>query len=414
MKHTRGYIRLLVLFAFLALCGAGEASAQVPLDRYRSAKTFVRSGLMPKPDSLAKNHLTDSLLLMRVDSLLQDSTLRDSLLRSGIDSLRLRDSLAARLHPQFVPDSALLLKTDSLPAALGAPDSLAGRKDLRPRRDTISLSGVSWISLVAPGFGQIYNKQYWKLPILYGTVGAGLTLFFHENNTYKPLKRQYNALLENGTARTEELDDVQSRMIRSNTRRQIYLGLTVASYLYFLGDAAVNYRYDASPVKKATTLATIFPGAGQVYNKSYWKLPFVVGGLATTIYTIDWNNRGYTRFKKAYSDRSAYDKALEEHQKDPEHHPDPPVAKGEFGTKYSAEFLKNLKDNYRRNRDLCIIITAGLYVLQIIDAHVDAHLKSYDISDDLSVEFTPAVNYVYSPTVGGHRPTFGFNFNLNF
>ena len=99
MKHTRGYIRLLVLFAFLALCGAGEASAQVPLDRYRSAKTFVRSGLMPKPDSLAKNHLTDSLLLMRVDSLLQDSTLRDSLLRSGIDSLRLRDSLAARLHP---------------------------------------------------------------------------------------------------------------------------------------------------------------------------------------------------------------------------------------------------------------------------------------------------------------------------
>lgn len=65
-----------------------------------------------------------------------------------------------------------------------------------------------------------------------------------------------------------------------------------------MGDAAVNYRYDASPVKKATTLATIFPGAGQVYNKSYWKLPFVVGGLATTIYTIDWNNRGYQRFKK--------------------------------------------------------------------------------------------------------------------
>ena len=106
MKHTRGYIRLLVLFAFLALCGAGEASAQVPLDRYRSAKTFVRSGLMPKPDSLAKNHLTDSLLLMRVDSLLQDSTLRDSLLRSGIDSLRLRDSLAApAIRPRLGPAS---------------------------------------------------------------------------------------------------------------------------------------------------------------------------------------------------------------------------------------------------------------------------------------------------------------------
>lgn len=103
------------------------------------------------------------------------------------------------------------------------------------------------ISLVAPGFDRSTTSNIGSLPILYGTVGAGLTLFFHENNTYKPLKRQYNALLENGTARTEELDDVQSRMIRSNTRRQIYLGLTVASYLYFLGDAAVNYRYDASP-----------------------------------------------------------------------------------------------------------------------------------------------------------------------
>ena len=405
MKHTRGYIRLLVLFAFLALCGAGEASAQVPLDRYRSAKTFVRSGLMPKPDSLAKNHLTDSLLLMRVDSLLQDSTLRDSLLRSGIDSLRLRDSLAARLHPQFVPDSALLLKTDSLPAALGAPDSLAGRKDLRPRRDTISLSGVSWISLVAPGFGQIYNKQYWKLPILYGTVGAGLTLFFHENNTYKPLKRQYNALLENGTARTEELDDVQSRMIRSNTRRQIYLGLTVASYLYFLGDAAVNYRYDASPVKKATTLATIFPGAGQVYNKSYWKLPFVVGGLATTIYTIDWNNRGYQRFKKAYNLLSDYDR-------NPDKYPDGPT--DEFHGRYSASFIRNLRNNYRRNRDLCIILSGALYVLQIVDAHVDAHLKDYDISDDLSMNLEPLVDYTYVPTLGGNRPVFGFNLSLKF
>lgn len=414
MKHPGRTIRLLLVLACLTLCGLGEASAQVPVERYRSAKTFVRNGLLPKPDTLAKSRITDSLILLKVDSLLRDTLVRDSLLRSGIDSLFLRDSLAARLRPGFLADSAAVAKTDSLLVEIGIRDSLAGSKDLRPKRDTLSLSGMSWISLVAPGFGQIYNKQYWKLPILYGTVGAGLTLFLHENNTYKPLKRQYNALLENGNVRTEELDDVQSRMIRSNTRRQIYLGVTVASYLYFLGDAAVNYAYDASPVKKATTLATIFPGAGQIYNKSYWKLPFVIGGLATTIYTIDWNNRGYQRFKKAYSDRSAYDKALEEHQKDPEHHPDPPVAKGEFGTKYSAEFLKNLKDNYRRNRDLCIIITAGLYVLQIIDAHVDAHLKDYDISDDLTMSITPAVNYVYSPTAGGHRPTFGFNLNLNF
>ena len=406
MKHTRGYIRLLVLFAFLALCGAGEASAQVPLDRYRSAKTFVRSGLMPKPDSLAKNHLTDSLLLMRVDSLLQDSTLRDSLLRSGIDSLRLRDSLAARLHPQFVPDSALLLKTDSLPAALGAPDSLAGRKDLRPRRDTISLSGVSWISLVAPGFGQIYNKQYWKLPILYGTVGTGLALFINENRKFKPLKRAYDAYTDVSLSRTPELDALQTKMIRSNTRRQLYLGITIASYIYFIGDAAVNYSTnDVSNVKKATTLACIFPGAGQIYNRSYWKVPFVVGGFASMIYCIDWNNRGFQRFKKAYN-------LLADYEQNPDKYPNGPT--DEFQGRYSASYIKNMRDNFRRNRDLCIIISGALYALQIIDAHVDAHLKDYDISDDLTMNLEPLVDYPYIPSMNANRPVFGFNMSLKF
>lgn len=60
-------------------------------------------------------------------------------------------------------------------------------------------------------------------------------------------------------------------------------------------------------MKKATTLACICPGAGQIYNKSYWKVPFVVGGFASMIYCIDWNNRGFQRFKKAYALRTAYD-----------------------------------------------------------------------------------------------------------
>ena len=165
---------------------------------------------------------------------------------------------------------------------------------------SMSLSKVCWISTVVPGYGQIYNKQYWKLPILYGLVGTGLGLYIHENKTYKPLKRQFESYTDVNLSRTPELDALQSKMIRSNTRRQVYLGLTVASYIYFIGDAAVNYSTnDVSNVKKATTLACIFPGAGQIYNKSYWKVPFVVGGFAAMIYCIDWNNRGYQRFKKA-------------------------------------------------------------------------------------------------------------------
>ncbi|MDE6827940.1 MAG: hypothetical protein K2P46_04395, partial [Alistipes sp.] len=334
-----------------------------------------------------------------------------------------RDSL---LTAEFRADSVLLneLRTDDIVTL----DSLAAARFARSRAsetappadtirrtpyrkgwfmsDSMSLSKVCWISTVVPGYGQIYNKQYWKLPVLYGTLGAGLTLFIHENNRYKPLKREYEAITDRSFSRTPELNALQTRMIRSNTRRQLYLGLTIASYAYFIGDAAVNYSTnDVSQVKKATTLACIFPGAGQIYNKSYWKVPFVVGGFASMIYCIDWNNRGYQRYKKAYNLLSAY----EAH---PEDFPDGPT--DEFHGRYSASFILNLRNNFRRNRDLCIIVTGALYILQIVDAHVDAHLKDYDISDDLSINLEPSVDYTYVPSAGGNRPVFGFNMSFKF
>ena len=134
-------------------------------------------------------------------------------------------------------------------------------------------------------------------------------------------------------------------------------------------------------------------------------MPFVVGGFASMIYCIDWNNRGYQRFKKAYA-------LLADYAAHPDKYPDGPT--DEFKGRYSADFIRNLRNNYRRNRDLCIIITGALYVLQIIDAHVDAHLKDYDISDDLTMNLEPLVNYTYVPTLQGNRPVFGFNMSLNF
>ena len=118
-------------------------------------------------------------------------------------------------------------------------------------------------------------------------------------------------------------------------------------------------------------------------------MPFVVGGFAAMIYCIDWNNRGYQRFKKAY-------RLLSDYEKNPDAYPDGPT--DEFHGRYSADFIRNLRNNYRRNRDLCIIISAGLYVLQIVDAHVDAHLKDYDVSDDLSMNLEPLVDYTYVPS----------------
>lgn len=388
-------IRFRLLFLLAALLLWLPADAQLR----RGARTVVRGGMLPRPDSLRMqaDSIREAAFAASVDSIFDAEFRADSILLSQLrtDDLATLDSVAAA-HA----------------AAGGAPapgDTLSLQ---RPRRkgwfmnDSMSLSKVCWLSTVLPGYGQVYNKQYWKLPLLYGTVGAGLALFIHENNQYRPLRRRFDAYTDQSLVRTPELNALQAKMIRSNTRRQLYLGLTVASYVYFIGDAAVNYRTDdVSRVKKATTLACIFPGAGQVYNKSYWKVPFVIGGFASMIYCIDWNNRGYQRFKKAYNLLSAYDAH-------PEDFPDGPT--DEFHGRYAASYILNLRNNFRRNRDLCIIITGALYVLQIIDAHVDAHLKDYDISDDLSMNLEPLVDYTYVPNAGGNRPVFGFNMSLKF
>ena len=188
-------------------------------------------------------------------------------------------------------------------------------------------------------------------------------------------------------------------MLKYKAMRNVFMITTIASYVYFLGDTAIKYSTtDVSHVSRATTLALICPGAGQIYNKSYWRVPIVVGGFATTIYCIDWNNRGYQRFKVAYRgkiDGTPIEPNLES---------------------YSPQFLKNLRNSYRRNRDLCIILTAGLYILQAVDAHVDAHLQDYDISKDLSVSLSPAIGYSYNrmaPYSGGGT-TVGMNLSLTF
>ncbi|MFR9591699.1 MAG: DUF5683 domain-containing protein [Rikenellaceae bacterium] len=346
----------------------------------------------------------------------------DSMALSAADSLMI-DSLRAQIADSMLVqrvDSSHILVADTLLIETKVVDSLMAStakrveplaKDREKKRlglfsDSTSLSAMSWTAAVLPGYGQIYNKQYWKLPILYGTLGASIALYVNENKKYQPLKEKYDEMTLTNLQRDDEIDALQGQMIKSNTRRQLYMGAMAASYIYFLGDAAVNYSTnDVSSVKKATTLAMICPGAGQIYNGSYWKLPFVVGGFATMIYVIDWNNRGYVRFKKAYALRYDYDVNPDDYDG---------ASADEFGGRYTAAYLKSLRNSYRRNRDLCIIMTAGLYILQVIDAHVDAHLRDYDISDDLTMNIDPMIRSDYSQSMKKDCMTYGFNINLKF
>ncbi len=410
---TGRHIAFLLCLLFVCISFTAEAQTNPFARQRRGQRTVVRGGLM---------HTLDSVEMARADSV-RIARLADTLRTLTPDSLAKVNEYVRMQLPDSLRQEIFGGGRDTLAAAPTRLDSLANDTTLTERQrkrlirresrtpffsDSMSLRRVGLTSLVLPGFGQIYNKQYWKLPILYSTVGASLGLCLWSNSKYKPLKTEFDRITDQSLLRTPELNALQAEMIKYNTLKQVFMATTIASYLYFIGDAVVKYSTsEVSHVNKATTLAAICPGAGQIYNKSYWRVPIVVGGFATTIYCIDWNNRGYQRFKKAYRLKADYDA-----------HPElyPNGSQDEFGGRYNTSFLKNLRNSYRRNRDLCIILTAGLYILQIVDAHVDAHLRDYDISKDLSVSLTPAFGYTYnrmSPNSGGGS-TLGMNLSLTF
>lgn len=375
-----------VVAILLCVVGISEVGAQ---NFKRSDKQLVTGGLAQLSDSLSQSNILGVQVDIDADSISR------ALKLSAKQAQRMRDSIS---------------RVERRRERAKEAGRLDANGNILPREpwfsDSMSLSRVCLTGAVLPGFGQIYNKQYWKLPILYTTLGASLGLAIHQNSVYKPLRREYDELLFNGMSRTEELNALQSKMISSNTKRQLFWGAAVASYIYFLGDAAVKYSTnDVSDVKKATTLSFICPGAGQIYNKSYWKVPIVIGGMVSMAYVIDWNTRGFRRYKDAYALRSDFDN-------NPGNYPDG-VSKDEFQGRYSATYLKNLRDAYRRNRDLSIILTAAVYAFQIVDAHVDAHLKDFDVSDDLTVRLEPMFDYQYLPMYGSN-PVYGVNLNFSF
>ncbi len=145
-------------------------------------------------------------------------------------------------------------------------------------------------------------------------------------------------------------------------------------------------------VRKATLLSTFLPGAGQVYNRRYWKVPILYAGFAGMAYLINFNN---TNYKK-------YNNALIARQDD-----NPNTNDLEYVGKYSDENLRTLSDYYHRNRDLSIAVTVLIYALNIIDAHVDAHLYTFDVSDDLSLRVQPTLLPKSYMGFNGYTPGLG-------
>lgn len=336
--------------------------------------------------------------------------------REAVDSLNIGGKPA-------LTDSLALTITDSLGngGRINMPDSAQTKRQRREMerlqrradttlfrhsplfRDTLKIAPLTAISIVVPGFGQLYNGNYWKIPVLYATTGTALFFGIKQHQQYKKYKNEYEYLISRPalSGNRSLIDPVQTRMIQHNTWQQVLFGTAIASYIYFLGDAIVNYpASDMNRVKTATTLSIICPGAGQFYNGSFWKAPLIVGGFASFIYVIDWNNRGYQRYDRAL--RLKLD-------------PDPDVDPEQALSNMSVDQLRNYKKLYRRNRDLAIILTAAFYLLNVMDAHVDAYMKDFDTSDDLAwqLRLQPTIEPLYTMNgYGGY--SFGLGLSLTF
>ena len=153
-----------------------------------------------------------------------------------------------------------------------------------------------------------------------------------------------------------------------------------------------------SPLRAAMLSATL-PGLGQAYNGRYWKIPIIYAGFGAVAYFVRFNNNEYQTFRRAYVARvdgnpnTVVDEKLDE---------------------YSTDQLQRATNIYRRNLEITYILGAALFVLNVLDATVDAHLIDFDVGEDLSMKLHPVVFPDINPTKTGLNSFAGLRFTFRF
>ncbi len=187
------------------------------------------------------------------------------------------------------------------------------------------------------------------------------------------------------------------------------LSLAVDSIARKIGKPAFRKANFKPDPKRALWLSLVLPGAGQIYNRKFWKLPFIYGGFLGCAYALMWNQQMYRDYSQAYLDimdddpnTSSYLDML------------PPRYDISGREEQFKSLFKRKKDYYRRYRDLSAFCFVGVYLLSVIDAYVDAQLSEFDITPDLSMSVKPAV--IGNPqTLGGRSSSaYGVGCSLHF
>jgi len=205
---------------------------------------------------------------------------------------------------------------------------------------------------------------------------------------------------------------LQVDTIRTNTDSTFYTlqeqNIVLPDSLLFSADSLLNKTvvvpelFKPDP-QKSLWYALIFPGLVQIYNRQYWKVPIVYGGVVGLTYAISWNGKYYRDYSRAYRDIMDSDPNTKSYEKLLPYGTDPTSS-------YAQNLMKTKQNTYRRYRDLSIVGAVAFYAITVIDAYVDAQLADFDISPDLSMHVGPAV----FENPNSNKPNLGLQFNFIF
>ena len=223
-------------------------------------------------------------------------------------------------------------------------------------KQTIEIGTMFMGSVFAPGTAQIYNKDYWKLPIIYGGIGtlAGTGGYYlhRYNKSGNPSDKTTGTWLLAGAG-------------------LVYWGS--------LMDGVICYESDVHPLPgRATMYSALLPGLGQIYNGELFKVPIYWGGLLVSSHLLVKYNTNYKRFKRIHNEATSTD---------PEISGNVPI---------NGETAKWYRDVYRRYRDYSIVATVLVYALQVLDANVFAYMHDFEVTDDISMNIEPALISPYN------------------
>nr|WP_157594992.1 DUF5683 domain-containing protein [Psychroflexus tropicus] len=167
--------------------------------------------------------------------------------------------------------------------------------------------------------------------------------------------------------------------------------LNVESSMTSTKDAFKLDLYDPLAPARSAFYSAVLPGLGQAYNGSYWKIPLVYAGIGTSLYLVFQNDSEYNRYRDAYKRRLAG------------------FTDDEFQGVLQNDALINAQKQFRQNKEFAILATVAFYLLNIVDANVDAHLRQFDVSKDLSLKPNFEPNYLSGNIDYGLTLNFKFN-----